>query len=63
MPFPFKAVPARLIKETQMSRTKRITLGIAAGALALGAGLGVSGMASAATLKRCGRGGKQAATR
>lgn len=32
-----------------MSRTKRITLGIAAGALALGAGMGVTGMASAAT--------------
>ena len=32
-----------------MSRTKRITLGITAGALALGAGLGVTGMASAAT--------------
>lgn len=32
-----------------MSRTKRITLGITAGALALGAGMGVTGMASAAT--------------
>ena len=32
-----------------MSRTKRITLGITAGALVLGAGLGVSGMATAAT--------------
>ena len=32
-----------------MSRTKRITLGVAAGALALGAGLGATGMASAAT--------------
>lgn len=31
-----------------MSRTKRITLGLTAGALALGAGLGVTGMASAA---------------
>lgn len=32
-----------------MSRSKRITLGLAAGALALGAGMGVTGMASAAT--------------
>ncbi|MFF2840879.1 MULTISPECIES: hypothetical protein [unclassified Paenarthrobacter] len=32
-----------------MSRTKRITLGVAAGALALGAGLGVTSMATAAT--------------
>lgn len=31
-----------------MSRMKRITLGLSAGALALGAGLGVTGMASAA---------------
>ncbi|MEV7662116.1 hypothetical protein [Paenarthrobacter sp. NPDC089316] len=32
-----------------MSRTKRITLGVAAGALALGAGLGVTSIATAAT--------------
>jgi UDP-N-acetylmuramyl pentapeptide synthase len=32
-----------------MSRKKRITLGIAAGALALSAGLGITGMANAAT--------------
>ena len=32
-----------------MARTKRLTLGVAAGALALGAGLGVTGVASAAT--------------
>ncbi len=32
-----------------MASTKRITLGVAAGALALGAGLGVTGMATAAT--------------
>lgn len=32
-----------------MASTKRITLGIAAGALALGAGLGVTGVATAAT--------------
>ncbi|OFI37814.1 hypothetical protein BIU82_06850 [Arthrobacter sp. SW1] len=32
-----------------MATTKRITLGIAAGALALGAGLGVTGVATAAT--------------
>ncbi|WP_284985622.1 MULTISPECIES: Clp protease N-terminal domain-containing protein [unclassified Arthrobacter] len=32
-----------------MSKTKKITLGIAAGALALGAGMGVTGMATAAT--------------
>ncbi|MEO3943140.1 Clp protease N-terminal domain-containing protein [Paenarthrobacter nicotinovorans] len=32
-----------------MSKTKRITLGVAAGALALGAGLGVTSIATAAT--------------
>ncbi|WP_024820959.1 Clp protease N-terminal domain-containing protein [Arthrobacter sp. 31Y] len=32
-----------------MSKTKRITLGVAAGALALGAGLGATGIATAAT--------------
>ncbi|GAA2844865.1 hypothetical protein [Paenarthrobacter ilicis] len=32
-----------------MSKTKRITLGVAAGALALGAGMGVTSMATAAT--------------
>lgn len=32
-----------------MSRTKKITLGVTAGALALGAGLGITGVASATT--------------
>jgi hypothetical protein len=47
---PFRSKPYRTADQGDtMSRTKRITLGITAGALALGAGLGVTGMASAAT--------------